>query len=73
MMETNSQYQKFMLRIIKKNYYSNKWNQITMGCHQEDPKGSLHHSLWDRGLNQNVFINQLLNKNEIKLICINFN
>ena len=70
--ETNSQYQKVMLLVIKHNYKS-QCNQGTKRCNQEDHKGSFHHSLRDRGLSHKVFINHLLNINEIKLICINFN
>ena len=77
-METNSQYQKVMLLVIKHNYSNqcnqrNQCNQWTKGCHQGDHKCSLHHSLRDRGHNHKVFINHLLNINEIKLIFINFN
>ena len=71
-METSNQYQKVMLLVIKHNL-GNKCKQRTKGCNQEDHKVSLHHRLRRRGLIHKVLINQLLNKNELKLICINFN
>ena len=70
--ETNSQYHKVMLLVIKHNF-SNQCNQITKGCHQDYPKGSLHHSFRGKGLIHKVFINHLLDIIEIKLICIKFN
>ena len=71
-METNNQYQKVMLLVTKHNYRRQR-KQRRKGCNQEDLKGSLHHRKRGRGLTHKVIINQLLNKNEIKLICINFN